>query len=328
MRTLKIAAAVVALFVVGALGVYGSMRAGWWATNLEDARARYAQAPSEFVTVDGVQLHVRDEGRGPVVVMLHGSIVNLHEWDLVADRLKGRYRIIRLDWPPYGLSSPDPKGVYSTPRAAELLAGLIDQLGLEKVTLVSTSNGANVALQYNAEHPEHVQAMAFSILPLERPSQTRKIGGLMKALVDFHKDWLPNYHGEIFYRQILRDTTPPGFDPPGFMTGSMHAANNLPWAVENQKQYIQANVKLFKTTDVGAIAAKVRVPVLLQWCAYDTVISQTAQKSVDRFTNTRVEVVNYPNLGHFPMLENPDLFSADLGRWLDRVTAPTSAVAP
>ena len=146
-------------------------------TDRAAAIARWAQAPSRFVTVDGVPIHLREEGRmgAPVVVLLHGSIVNLHEWDLVAPRLAKTYRVVRFDWPPYGLSGPDPKGVYTTPRAAELMDGLMRQLGIGRFALVSTSNGANVALEYNRAYPGHVTAMAFSICRWNAPARPARL---------------------------------------------------------------------------------------------------------------------------------------------------------
>ena len=174
-----------ALLLLVASGIVLSMRLGAWNTEREEVAAKWARAPSQFISVDDVPIHYRDEGEGPVVVLLHGSILNLHEWDAVADRLKGRFRVIRFDWAPYGLSGPDPKGVYTTARAAELMNGLLQQLGIEKFALVSTSNGANVALEYNRQYPGNATVMAFSVLPLERPSQDRKIDWRLKMMLPF-----------------------------------------------------------------------------------------------------------------------------------------------
>jgi pimeloyl-ACP methyl ester carboxylesterase len=311
-----------ALLLAGGASVL-ALRAGWGDSDRAAVTARWAGAPSKFVTVDRVPLHVREEGPAgaPVVVLLHGSIVNLHEWDEVAARLKDRYRVVRFDWSPYGLSGPDPSGVYSTPRAAQLMDGLMKALGHDRFVVVATSNGANVGLEYNRAYPGHVTAMAFSMLPLERPSQTRKVDWRLQAMGWFHKNLVPNWRPKEFWRLMFEDTTPPPFTPTQAMVDQVHDMNNLPGALARQAQYIQANVKLFKTTDVGAVAEAVRVPVLLQWCAYDTVISQGAQASVKRFTHTKVELITYPQLGHFPMWENPELFTRDLRAWLDRVSA-------
>jgi pimeloyl-ACP methyl ester carboxylesterase len=264
----------------------------------------------------------------PVVVMLHGSIVNLHEWDEVAARLKDRYRVVRFDWSPYGLSGPDPSGVYSTPRAAQLMNGLMKALGHDRFAVVSTSNGANVALEYNREFPGHATAMAFSILPLERPSQTRKVDWRLQALGWFHKNLVPGWRPRVFWRLMFEDTTAPGYHPTQEMVDQLYDMNNLPGALARQAQYIAANVTLFKTTDVGAVAEAVRVPVLLQWCSIDDVISQGPAASVKRFTNTKVDLITYPGIGHFPMWENPDLFTRDIKAWLDRVSAAPAPVTP
>ncbi|MEO9599416.1 alpha/beta hydrolase [Parasphingorhabdus sp.] len=304
------------LLVLG--GLVLSMRSGAWNTDREQVTAKWGDDPSQFISIDDVPIHYRDEGVGPVVVLLHGSILNLHEWDAVAERLKGRFRVVRFDWPPYGLSGPDPKGVYTTARAAELMNGLLQKLAIEEFALVSTSNGANVALEYNRQYPGNASVMAFSVLPLERPSQTREIDWRLRAMMPFHKHLVPGWHARSWYRLILEDTTPDSFEPTAEMVEQMYDMNNLPGAVARQKAYIDSNTKLFQTSDVAAIAETVRVPVLLQWCAYDTVISQTAQKSVDRFTNTTVELIEYEDLGHFPMWEDPDRFTADLVAFLDR----------
>jgi pimeloyl-ACP methyl ester carboxylesterase len=317
-----------AALMVSLGGALAALRLGAGDTDRTAAVARWAGPPSRFVTVDGVPIHVREEGQGPVVVLLHGSIVSLGEWDEVAARLKDRYRVVRFDWPPYGLSGPDPKGIYSTPRAAELMDGLMRALGHDRFAVVATSNGSNVALEYNRRYPGHATAMAFSMLPLERPSQTRKVDWRIKSMLAFHNHLVPDWRHKEFWRLVLKDTTPPGFSPDPQVVERIRDMNNLPGALDRQAAYIAANVKLFKTSDVGAVAETVRVPVLLQWCSYDSVISQGAAASVKRFTNTKVELIEYPGLGHFPMWENPDLFTRDLKIFLDRVSASEARLSP
>ena len=302
-------------------GIVLSMRAGWWNTDRAEMEARWAASPSRFTMVDGVRLHYRDEGKGPVVVLLHGSIVNLHEWSEVVPLMTDRFRVIRLDWSPYGLSGPDPTGQHTTARAAQLLDGLLRQLEVDRFTLVSTSNGANVALEYNRQFPGHATAMAFSVLPLERPSQTRVIDWRLRAMMPFHEYLVPDWRSHLWFRLILEDTTPDKFEPTAQMVDSIYATANLPGALQRQREYIADNARLFQTSDVGAVAEAVKVPVLLQWCSYDTVISQGAQASIDRFTNTRVELIEYRDLGHFPMWEDPVRFTRDLVAFIDRENA-------
>lgn len=327
MKRRRIALGLGAAVVLALGGGLLALRAGAGASDRAEVERRWADAPSRFVMVDGVRMHVREEGPadGPVVVLLHGSIVNLHEWDGVAPLLSDRYRVVRFDWSPYGLTGPDPSGVYSTPRSAQLMDGLMRQLGHDRFAVVATSNGSNVGLEFNRAYPGHVTAMAFSILPLERPSQTRKVDWRLRWMLAVHKAVLPDWRAREFWRIMLEDTTPPPFVPTDRMVDQIYDMNNLPGALDRQAQYIKANVKAFQTGDVGAVAEAVRVPVLLQWCSYDDVISQGAQASVKRFTNTKVQLITYPDLGHFPMWENPEKFTRDLRLWLDGQTAAPTA---
>ncbi|MCJ1961905.1 alpha/beta fold hydrolase [Novosphingobium mangrovi (ex Hu et al. 2023)] len=308
-------------------GSVAALRLGAGEPDPAELEAKWVDGPSRFVEVDGVRMHVREEGPedAPVVVLLHGSIVNLHEWDDVAPILAKSFRVVRFDWSPYGMTGVDPSGVYSTPRSAELMDKLMKQLGHDKFAVVATSNGANVGLEFNRAYPGHTTAMAFSILPLERPSQTRKVDWRLKWMLQFHNAVLPNWRSHAFWRLVLEDTTPPGFEPTERMVDQIYDMNNRPGALARQAQYIQANVKLFQTQDVGAVAEAVTVPVLIQWCTYDDVISQGANASVDRFTNTEVKMIEYPDLGHFPMWENPEKFGGDLKTWLETATAPRKA---
>jgi pimeloyl-ACP methyl ester carboxylesterase len=291
-------------------------------------RKKYAAAPSQFLNVDGVPIHIRDEGQGPVLLFLHGSIANLHQWDGVATRLTNEYRVVRLDWPPYGLSGPDPSGVYSTARAAQLVAGVVEALKLDRVILVATSNGVNVALEYNAHHAAQVRAMALSIVPLERPSQTRAVAWQIRAMQAFHRTLLPDYHFHSWFRWILQDTTAAGFQPTQAMTDMFYDMNNLPGAATRQKQYIDSNTQLFKTRDLGSEEAReVRVPVLLQWCSQDTVISQSLRDTLRRFVNAPVELVTYADVGHFPMWEAPERFTADLRRFAAQIAQAQPVLA-
>lgn len=316
---MKLAGRLLLALLLLAVAAVFALRAGWGETDRSAAEKRWAGPPSKFVTVDGVRIHVVEEGQGPVVVLLHGSIVDLAEWDEVAARLKGSYSVVRFSWPPYGLSGPDPKGEYTTARAADLMDGLMKALGHDKFAVVATSNGSNVALEFNRRYPGHATAMAFSMLPLERPSQTRKVDWRLQAMGWFHKNVVPDWRAREFWRLVLVDTTPPGSIPDaGRIAERIQDMNNLPGALQRQAQYIASNTKLFKTTDVGAVAERVWVPVLLQWCSYDTVISQGPQASIKRFANTKVELIEYPQLGHFPMWEDPDLFTRDLKAFLDR----------
>ena len=93
--------------------------------------AKYVAPNSQFIDIDGVRFHYRDEGEGPAVLLLHAQWSSLIMWDKWAEVLKDSYRVVRLDLPGQGLTGPDPTGEYSMPRYVSLLKKFADTLGID-----------------------------------------------------------------------------------------------------------------------------------------------------------------------------------------------------
>lgn len=129
--------------------------------SLADLETRYADAASRFTSIDGVRVHYKDEGTGPVVVMIHASFLNLHSWDALAAELVRGHRVIRLDLLSAGLTGPDPEERYSVERNLELLAGLLRELRVTRYSLIATSSGGIVGFRHAAQHPEQVERLVL-----------------------------------------------------------------------------------------------------------------------------------------------------------------------
>ena len=74
----------------------------------EELAPKYAAAPSQFMALNGMKIHYRDEGVGPPIVLIHGTGASLHTWNDWTKELIEDYRVIRLDLPAYGLTGQDP----------------------------------------------------------------------------------------------------------------------------------------------------------------------------------------------------------------------------
>ena len=139
----------------------------WWLYTPDQPRAalevRYAAAPSQFLEVEGLRLHLRDTGpRGaPPVLFLHGFGASLHTWEEVAQGLAPDFRVLRIDLPGFGLTGPDPSGDYTDERAAVILLALMQRLGLERLALVGSSMGGRIAWRFAAAHPERVARLVL-----------------------------------------------------------------------------------------------------------------------------------------------------------------------
>lgn len=122
---------------------------------------RHTDTHSRFVDIEGARLHIRDEGEGPAIVLLHGVLASLHTWDDWTDALTDRYRVIRIDLPPFGLSESLPHDQYHGPAMSRVLHALLDRLDVDSAVFVGNSLGGYYAAYFAAHAPERVRALAL-----------------------------------------------------------------------------------------------------------------------------------------------------------------------
>ncbi len=127
---------------------------------------RAAPPQGGFLDVGGVRLHLLDRGAGPPVVLLHGLSGQIGHFahSLVA-RLAPDFRVLAIDRPGCGYSSPAPGGIREQ---AAIIAGAIRALGLGKPLVVGHSLGGAVALALALDHPDCVGGLAL-IAPATHP---------------------------------------------------------------------------------------------------------------------------------------------------------------
>lgn len=109
---------------------------------------QWAQAPSQMLAVQGMQVHVRDEGPrdDPVpIVLLHGTSDSLHTWEAWAQALSSQRRVIRFDLPAFGLTGPHPQADYSTAAYVSFVLAMMDKLQVPKAVLGGNSLGGQIA---------------------------------------------------------------------------------------------------------------------------------------------------------------------------------------
>jgi hypothetical protein len=105
---------------------------------LEELKVRYGPPPSKFIEVAGMPMHYRDEGTGLPLVLLHGTGASLHTWEAWASALRGDFRIIRMDFPGFGLTGPNPSGDYASTAYVDFIESFASRLGLSRFDLGGT----------------------------------------------------------------------------------------------------------------------------------------------------------------------------------------------
>ncbi len=121
---------------------------------------KYTTKDSQFTEIDGMKIHYRDQGSGPVLLLVHGLISSLHLWNKWTELLKDDFRIIRLDLPGFGLSdAPETVDQSLIDNYVKTIKGLLDQLGVDKCHIAGSSMGGWVSWEMTAQHPELIDKM-------------------------------------------------------------------------------------------------------------------------------------------------------------------------
>lgn len=309
-RTLLALLALAALIVIGAL-VWFMMRPAAEPALEQAARIEspYWSEPDRLVDVDGVMTRVRSEGPvdAPVIVMVHGFSYSLESWDAWARDLSADYRVIRMDLPGHGLTGPDPQRRYSVPQTVDFLGALIDELGLDHVTLVGNSLGGLVSWRLAAQRPDLVARLilvapgAYSINGVTDQPVAVPMG------VSFYFTQAPEAMVAAASAGLFGDAR--RMDPG--LPGRVHDLMQTPGV----GQALVERLEVFTLPDPTADLARVQAPALVLWGGRDVMIP-VAQASRITADLPQAELIIYDDLGHIPHEEDPARTVADVRAFL------------
>jgi len=284
---------VVALFLVGALGVW------LWTPDLDRAvlEAKYGQPPSRFVEAAGVRIHVRDTGKldGPAVVLIHGFGSSLHTWDGWAKGLEATHRVVRYDLTGGALTGPDPTGDYTDARALVVLQALLDRLGIDRTSLVGNSIGGRLAWRFASQFPARVDKLVL-VSPDGFASPGFEYGRTpeVPAVMGVMKIALP--------RKLLEMNLAPAYGDTSRLQEPVitryHDLMRVPGVRAALLQRLEQTILEDPTDALRAVTA----PTLLVWGERDQLIPvANAQDYLRVMRDARL--VTFPGIGHVPQEE-------------------------
>ena len=280
--------------------------------SLEELRQKYAGDGARFVTIDGADIHYRDEGQGPVVVLLHASYFNLFSWNELTQELKANYRVIRFDFPNVGLSGPEtkepPGGKFNLiERNVEILGGLADELGLGEFAVVATSSGGSVGFRYASRFPERVSRLVL-INSAGMPRTARTDPNRARPETARWAD-MPVKPRE-FWEYSVNQNFPSDADAPDWFV-------DLAYDINRRTETTPFSKYFFETGDPRAILSGIQAPTLILWgMANPTVMHLEADVIEHWMTSAPTFIRKYEGLGHYPYIEAPQRVIPDIARFL------------
>jgi len=115
------------------------------------------------VTLPQGNIHYREYGEGPPIVFVHGLLVDGRLWRKVTPLLEGNFRCIVPELPLGSHPEPmNPDADLSPPGLARIVAGFLEALDLEDVTLVGNDTGGAISQITAANHPERIGRLVLT----------------------------------------------------------------------------------------------------------------------------------------------------------------------
>lgn len=115
----------------------------------------------KFIISNGCALRIADSRKGEkTILLLHGYLESLDVWEDFAKLLSKEYRVVAMDLPGHGISQVMGEK-HTMSFLADTVTGVLDELEIEKATIVGHSMGGYVALQTLRLHPERVERLVL-----------------------------------------------------------------------------------------------------------------------------------------------------------------------
>jgi pimeloyl-ACP methyl ester carboxylesterase len=297
----KTLAASIALLGAGIAGTTA------WRVSARDAAALAVNPPTgEFVMVGGQRVHLRQQGSGPDLVLIHGASGNLRDFTMgLSDRLATDYRVIAVDRPGLGHSDPMTGGDTSVAGQARVLRRAVAQLGVTDPVVLGQSYGGAVALAWALqERPAALVLVSAVSMPWPGtldPWYRLTASALGQAtLVPLASAFVP----EAYVRRAVGGVFAPQFPPPDY-------AGRLGVGLTLRRTALAANVSQINDLRPEVVEMVPRypgldLPVELVHGDADTVVPLNihAARLAPLLPDAALTVL--PGAGHMPHHTHPD----------------------
>ena len=271
--------------------------------SVEELKKKYANAESEFVEIDGMQVHFRDQGLASdslPLVLIHGTGASLHTWEPWVNDLRNDHRIITLDLPAYGLTGPSREGIYSQDFYSDFMEKFLSKLNIKRCVLGGNSLGGAITWAYAVEHPERVDKMIL-VDAAGYPMVSKSVPIAFQAaripiINNVFKYILPHFIIEKSLQNVYvhDDRITPELIKRYYDLASREG---------NRKAFVDRMKSSFQSDKYLKIKT-LKMPTLIIWGEQDALIPLEVAEKFHRDLPNDTMIV-FKDLGHTPMEEDP-----------------------
>lgn len=253
--------------------------------------------------VDGTVVHYLDKGEGePALVLLHAFPLCAAMWSPQLDALSTSTRVVAPDLLGFGASdAPDDPSAYSVDIWADLVAGLLDHLGLERVVLGGLSMGGYAAFAFARRHRGRLAGMVLADTrpgPDTAEAAERRRGQIRQLRERGSADLVETLLGGLLGDDTRRHR-------PDVVAATRALMDSSPAG------FIGALEAMIRRPDSTPMLADIDVPTLVMVGAQDVLSPPEVARALHAAMPGATLAV-LPGAGHLSSLEAPAAFNAAL----------------
>ena len=258
--------------------------------------------------VDRVDIAYDDAGSGPVVVLLHGYPFNRTLWRDQVTVLQENYRVIVPDLRGHGASAIMP-GPATMEQMAGDIAGLLDNLNIERATIGGLSMGGYVALAFYRLFPFRVLSLILAATRAQADNDEAKQNREVQA-AKARNEGMEGIADALLPKLLTAETVAKRPEIVKHLRGMM--------ASTNPEGAAAALLGMATRQDQTSFLSEIAAPTLLLVGSEDAITPPVDAELMHReIKGSRLEIIE--GAGHVVNLEKREEFNAAIGRFLSGV---------
>jgi pimeloyl-ACP methyl ester carboxylesterase len=256
-----------------------------------------------------VHLRYEDLGNGPPVLFLHAFPFDHAMWKpQLTPVAEAGFRVIALDLPEFGESTPGSE-VFTIERGADVVADLLEALGIETCIVAGLSMGGYIALALARRHPKRIRGLVLADTKAA-PDDASAKANRDRLIADVKGGGAAAAVEALFPKLFCEATCK--HNPAAIEEARAIVLRQRPAAI------IAGLYALRDRPDAAPSLSTITVPTLVLVGEHDAVTPPlTAARIAGSIPGA--ELVHIPSAGHLSNLENPEAFNAALLAFLKKL---------
>jgi epoxide hydrolase 4 len=278
------------------------------------------------IITNAIRMHYVTQGKGPLIVLLHGFPEFWYSWRLQIPFLAELgYTVVAPDLRGYNDTDKPARG-YDVSTLLLDIVGLIKGLGYEKAVIVGHDWGGALAWSFALKYPQLTERLIILNAPhpeaMQRELRTWKQLRQSWYIFALQVPWLPEYflgrdHAAQIGKMIYQAAFQKAAFPPEVLE-RYRVAMSKPGSLHASISYYRMLFRaLLRQSTTKKDDAQIITPTLLIWGERDVALNIALTTGLEKWV-PNILIKRIPDSGHWVQQEKPELVNKFLEDFLGR----------